>query len=115
MPDPRTLGHAIQEAARESKAKSASAAGGVAAAAEVILRNAPLFPGRDPNPKPAPFETWRQEVKDMAARRQPGEIGVGDTAERELGSVSKFLTWLPCGCQDRKRWMNQVYSYEGMT
>jgi len=69
-----------------------------------------------------PEAQWPFLVKWIAQRRQPGEIGVGDTVHRlfsqfggnTLSEAYERLAGRPCGCKDRQAWLNQRYPYGGI-
>jgi hypothetical protein len=69
--------------------------------------------------KPLPFSEWPEWAKNLAKARQPGEIGLGDTAARLIGDVrsARFVYWFTalvganCGCTERKAWLNLRFPY----
>lgn len=73
---------------------------------------------------PAQFHSpspWPLLIRWIAKHRQPGDEGAGDTLERllkKVGADRAAKAWervagRPCGCQDRKAWMNSRYPYPG--
>jgi hypothetical protein len=68
---------------------------------------------------PAPRSEWPFVVRVLAARRQDGEAGVGDTAKRLLHRMgADGLAWLyekatgrDCGCANRQERLNRLYPY----
>jgi len=58
-------------------------------------------------------------VKWLTRLRKPDDRGIGDTIERMLASAGgrpfkhiMHLLHLPCGCDDRQRWLNERYPYD---
>lgn len=81
-----------------------------------------------PRPKKSPEEVAAKKAKRkqnlprvirfLESRKQPGELGAGDTLERLLASVGgrkfkRLMRWLgaPCGCEDRQAWMNNKWPW----
>jgi hypothetical protein len=62
---------------------------------------------------------WPLWARLMAAQKQPGEVGVGDTIKRVIGNdrSEDFKAWYKntfnrnCGCCQRQAQMNQKYRY----
>jgi len=92
--------------ALEAQVRAAVAATPVAAA-----RDSPCYAV-----KPSPWPIWAML---MAKLRNPGDIGVGDTVERTIGTArsATFKAWHlatfghPCGCERRKTEWNSKYRY----
>jgi hypothetical protein len=76
-------------------------------------------PGSIPPILPIPKASWPGWANTISLSRKPGDIGVGDTAERLLGIFGgalfkkgfKTLTGGDCGCSARKESWNQLYRY----
>ena len=85
----------------------------VAACAESVAIQPSLTPVVSVNPTRPIWVKW------LASRRQPGEVGAGDTLERFLRAFAadraaklwERFAGKSCGCQDRKSWLNRTYPY----
>ncbi len=66
---------------------------------------------------PIPYEKWPKRFQMLASFRADGDVGVGDTVERCLGTIGKTfkatmrLMGFNCGCDERKEEWNRVYQY----
>lgn len=66
-----------------------------------------------------PMEEWPMWAKLLARHRHDGETGLGDTLERlfaklgadKLAKIYERYVGKPCGCRDRKQWLNQRFGY----
>jgi hypothetical protein len=66
--------------------------------------------------KPGKWPAW---AKAIAALKQDGELGVGDTVQRLAAAVGgegykalRKRIGLPCKCAERREKWNRVYAYE---
>ncbi len=82
--------------------------------------------GLPPPPPPAPLPAvprgeWPAWARAVSWLRRPGEAGAGDTLRRLIAGVGgeKWKAWYKrrtgqdCGCEARRRAMNEKYPYEG--
>lgn len=73
--------------------------------------------GATPIPQPLPFAQWPAGAKLVALRKQPGDIGVGSTIEREAGLVGLAFkaamkaAKIDCGCSGRKNDYDARFPY----
>lgn len=73
-------------------------------------------------PRIYPFERWPEWAKDIAAARQPGDAGLGDTVVHLIGDTrsENFKKWFQekfgrsCGCTERQAWLNRLFPYANM-
>jgi hypothetical protein len=71
------------------------------------------------SPAALPVNQWPRWARWLEARRQPGEVGAGDTLARILdgrGGAAykrwfKAITGVDCGCEDRRARLTIAYSY----
>lgn len=72
-----------------------------------------------PQPKPVaskPPGEWPMLVRPLKPLAQPGDKGLGDIVERQLGVAGETFKQTyaavigkPCGCTNRRDWLNQKY------
>jgi uncharacterized Zn finger protein (UPF0148 family) len=69
-------------------------------------------------PKPRAAEKRSRIIRLVESLKAPEDRGVGDTVERLLAKAGgrKFkhlmhLLKLPCGCQNRQKWLNDRFPY----
>lgn len=68
---------------------------------------------------PVPYAAWPAWANTTAAKRQPGETGVGDTKKRlygvsgEIYKAAMKLLGMPCGCAERQAEFNITFPYDG--
>lgn len=79
----------------------------------VVIRT-PVVP-----PAPLPHAQWPLAVKALAVMQAEGDKGVGDTVKRCLGDAGeafqaayKAVAGVPCGCVNRRAWMNARFPYK---
>jgi hypothetical protein len=79
-------------------------------------RQTPASPSAPPAAVPA--EQWPWHVRAIAALRQSGEAGIGDTIHNQLKlggkpviALALKMLGINCGCSDRQAWLNARYPY----
>lgn len=80
-----------------------------------IISIAPSKPRIEPMAK----NQWPLAVLAVARFRKEGDLGIGDTVARLIGSSrsERFKKWFAlkfhrdCGCTDRQRWLNARFPY----
>ena len=66
-----------------------------------------------------PLDQWPAAFRLIAGLRRPGDAGMGDTVARivdwfdggDLAKAYEEVTKMPCGCSDRRDWLNSTFPY----